>query len=226
MKTEPHETLSGLSQVLRAAVADLGERGDALQGIIDATVASRRQAQLYGLDKEFNVALHTVVSNKLLEPPAIDEGSEGLRQVISRMDVLLAGRIEQFNLECQDDPAFAEVCSVVKINMFPGLRIRFTEKSGENVVVTIAGDEGLMANMMKFQGMWSKDCEGPDRLLGRFRSALETCAKHLPKITGDKKQATHTAMLYALFYACAAMPQAGADDAYPAVPMFLDAAQG
>lgn len=100
MNTELYETLNGLSQVLRAAVADLGERGGALQGIIDATVASRRQAQLYGLDKDFNVVLHTAVSNKLLrqcsEPAAMDEGSEGLRQVISRMDVLLSGRIEQF----------------------------------------------------------------------------------------------------------------------------------
>jgi hypothetical protein len=224
MKTELHETLNGLLEVLRAAAADLGERGDALHDIIDATVASRQQAQLYGLDKEFNEVLHATVANTLLEPAAV--GEKGLKQVISRMKALFAGRIEQFNRECQDDPAFAEVCSVVKMSMFPGLRIRFTDKSGDNVIVTIAGDESLMANMMKFQSMWAKHSEGPDRLLGHFRSALETCAKHLPKLTGDQKQATHTAMLYALFYACAQMPRAGEDDACPATPTALNAAEG
>lgn len=118
---------------------------------------------------------------------------------------------------------------MVKVNMFPGLRIRFAGKSGDSVVVTIAGDEGLMTNMMRFQSMWSKDHEGPGRLLGHFRSALETCAKHLPKITGDQDQSIHTGMLYAMFYACAKMQQAGEDDAHPtapAAPLALDAAEG
>lgn len=233
MNTELHERLGGLSQILRDAAAGLGERSDEFQGVMDAVIASRRQAQLYGLDKDFNAVLGMAIGQDRLRQrfaPAIgDEECKGLRQVVSRMEVLSASRIQLFRQECQDNPAFAEVCSEVKTHMFPGLGIKLVGRSNDSTIVSIAGDDGLMTNMVKFQNMWAKDREGPGNPLGHFRFALETASGHLPKIIGDQEQAIYTAMLYAMFYACARMQQAGEDDACPAEPatsIVLDAAEG
>lgn len=248
-------TSAQLDELTKDYPADSKERAIEFNDIINNLCDNGIHSVLYGLDTEFKTLMAEIggmdrvkrgMTSELPKNSGLkqwgmtgwfgDYGQLGcclkgeerakMKRINARMKALLVDRMQRFDQECQNDPAFAEICDLVKAN-FTGLRFKFTDKSGNTRAVQLRGGGDIKADtrMLKLMAEECGDDSG-QLLFDHYKHAFKVFSTHIVAIIGsDGPQAAYTTMVHATIYAGAKMPPASEDVPCltdPAVPAAAD----